>query len=369
MEHGFWDYTCQGAGGMEMLGLGDHLLLLDDMAAAGMNSLVVVVRWYTMGYRSRLGFLGESASNPVIASDNELLRRVIDEAHARRIKVRLGACAMTFDPRTCGGTPVQVGKMQIPGFDPASYAVYDADSPGFTERAAMIFEELVELFPVADGLVIELEHTGIEAPHRIRPYNRWAEENGRRPIDEIGRPFDPRVFDCPDWRDYATHSRLNVLAAIERAVQAAGFAGDLGMICETAGLDYSAHQELNLSRYHAAMPDWFAVTYEYNKSHHRYAMMDFCIETPKREGLKTFYLPRGVMTWSWPLPISIEDSWRMDVEDIAQFRPDGVWWFGCGTKNDGCHVSESLLRETGYPDGVAARRALIHQARGLSAIA
>ena len=77
-------------------------------------------------------------------------------------------------------------------------------------------------------------------------------------------------------------------------------------------------------------------------------MMEFCIDLPKREGFKLYYLPRGVMTWAygvdWPLPVPLEESWAMDAEDIQRHRPDGVWWFGCGALDDGAHVSLSRLR-------------------------
>ncbi len=55
-ELGFWDYTTPGTGGMEAFEKSDYLSLLDDMAQAGMNSLMIFVKWLTTGYRSRLGF-------------------------------------------------------------------------------------------------------------------------------------------------------------------------------------------------------------------------------------------------------------------------------------------------------------------------
>jgi hypothetical protein len=351
---------------MEFFDRDDYLLLLDDMAQAGMDSVVFVIRWNTTGYRSSLPFNDQIPNNPVIASDNELLRFAIDEAHKRNIKVRLSGCAMRFDPKTYGGKPVRVCEMDIPGYGPLEVGHYDADHPGFAERAAMLFAEMYELFPQMDGLVVELEDTGVEAPHRVPLYNKWAQENGRAPIDRIGRPFSPRCFNVGEWRDYATYSRLKVLKTIENSLRSAGFTGDLGMICETEATDSAVGQEVNLRAYHREMPDWFAVTYEYDKSRHRYSIMDFCVSWPQRDGLKAFYLPRGVMTWmpggadrKLDLPVPLEESWRMDAEDIVQFKPDGVWWFGCGTRNDGCHVSESLLRRMGYSDGVTARRALL----------
>ena len=65
---------------MEAFKQDDYVSLLDDMAQAGMNSLMIFVKWLTTGYRSRLPFQDQSPDNPVIASDNSLLRRVIEEA-------------------------------------------------------------------------------------------------------------------------------------------------------------------------------------------------------------------------------------------------------------------------------------------------
>ena len=103
----------------------------------------------------------------------------------------------------------------------------------------------------------------------------------------------------------------------------------------------------NMADFRAGCPKWSGVTYERDKWRHRYAMMDFCIETPKEAGVTVMYLPRGVMTWGakWPLPISLEESWRRDVEDIERFRPNGVWWFGSGAIGEGGHVSVSKLRQ------------------------
>ena len=69
MEYGFWDYATPGAGGMEAFKQDDYVSLLDDMAQAGMNSLMIFVKWLTTGYRSRLPFQDQSPDNPVIASE------------------------------------------------------------------------------------------------------------------------------------------------------------------------------------------------------------------------------------------------------------------------------------------------------------
>lgn len=219
---------------------------------------------------------------------------------------------------------------------------------------------------MAVALIVELEDSGIELPHRIPLYNKWAAENGRPPFERLGHPINPRLYDIPAWRDYDTHRRIQVLRMIEAAVRAQGFRGDLGMICETANSAYSVTQEVNLREFHAKLPHWAAVTYEYDKWRHRDAVMDLSISTPKQDGLKVFYLPRGVMTWGrWPAPITLEESWSMDVEDVRRYRPDGLWWFGSGGLNEGLHVSVKRLREAGYADGRAARRALLRKVASL----
>jgi hypothetical protein len=87
------------------------------------------------------------------------------------------------------------------------------------------------------------------------------------------------------------------------------------------------------------------------------------VEESKRAGLETFYLPRGIMTWAgkWPMPLSLEEFWQAEQEDIARYRPHGAWWFGSGTgsRPEGAHVSVARLRQSGYEDGVAARKALM----------
>ncbi len=368
-EYGFWDYTTPGAGGIEQFSRDDYLTLLDDMAAAAMDSLMICVKWSTTGYRSCLPFLDQLSGNPVIASDNALLREVIDEAAARGIKVWLGAVVSIYAAEKYGIAPYEMHEMTLPGTAPLGVGVYDADSSEFTERAVQIAEELITLFPGIHGLEIEMEGSGKGLPHRAAAYNAWAEANGRVPFEQLGRPLDPRPFDVPDWRDYATARRLDTLEAIERAVRANGFSGKLATILETAATPYAAGQEINLDVFKGRCPTWTAITYEYDKWRHRHAMMDFCIEQPRSAGIPVHYLPRGVMTWTygcdWPLPIALEESWRRDIEDVARFRPDGLWWFGAGAVGEGAHVSTSRLNAIGYTDGVAARRALLKAAEPL----
>ncbi len=295
------------------------------------------------------------------ASNNSLLQRVIEEAGKRKIKIWLGGAVTYFDVSKFGGEPYRTYDT-IGGFDlPFRAGLYDTDTPGLTERIVQIYEELVESFPGVGGLEVELEGAGMGTPHRIALYNRWAEENGRPQFRELAHPLSLRSFDVPAWRDYATHSRLNVLKAVEDAVRAKGVRGDRTMICETSGTPYSIVQSVNGKEFHKLFPHWIATTYEYDKWDHRYAMMDVCIDNPRQEGISVFYLLRAVMTRGrmWPLPISLEQSWQMDLEDIQGFKPEGVWWFGSGGRNEGAHGSVSRLKDAGYGSGEDTRQALL----------
>ena len=366
-ELGFWDYTTPGTGGMEAFEKSDYVTLLDDMAQAGMNSLMIFVKWLTTGYRSRLDFLDQTPENLNIASDNELVRFVIEEANKRSIKVWLGAVATYFDVRKFQSKPYRT-ITRMSGFSlPFQVGIFDTDTPELLERIVQMFEEMVEQFPGIAGICVELEGAGVEVERRIPLYEALAKEKGYPPFRQLGHPFDPRTFDVSFWREYTTYSRLRVLRVVEEATRAKGFRGDLAMICETGRKTYSAGQEVDLKQFHAQFPGWAGVTYEYEKWDHRYAMMDFCLDQPKKEGIKVYYLPRGVMTWGmpWPLPISLDQSWQYDVEDILQFQPDGVWWFGCGTMNEGAHVSRKRLEQIGYRNGIEARRALIKKTNEL----
>lgn len=367
-EYGFWDYTAPFEGGMECYERDDYLRLLDDMAGARMNSLVVVVKWITTGYRSRLPFLDQLPGNKMIESDNRLLRDTIDEAAKRNIRVWIAAVTSLFVKEQYGGNPYAVHDSFPGGFPCVQFGLYDADHPEFAERSVAIAEELVELFPGAAGLIIELEGCGQETPHRIPLYETWARENGRAPFAELGHPFNPRAFDAPDWRDYTTHRRIEVLRAVQDAVRAKGFSGQLATLFEESGCSYSVTLEVNLKMMREQCPDWMGVTYEHDKWNHRYGSMDLNVETPRNFGHRICLIPRGVMTWCdvWPMPISLQDNWRMDVEDIMLFKPDGAWWFGTGTKNEGAGTALSRLRDLGFASGVEARRALLDATKELS---
>ena len=355
-EYGFWDYTCPGAGGMEHYRRDHYLELLDDMAAAGMNSLVMIVKWLTTGYRSRLPWLDQDPCNAAIASDNELIRTVLREARRRDIKVWLGAVATYFVPQAYGHSEHRRFEPWVDG-EPREVRVYDLDMPHVAERAVEIFDEIVALFPQADGLLVELEFGDTFGPHRVRPYNRWARAHDRPPAEGDH---------LPAYRAYTSFRRMEVLRAIEQAVRARGFSGDLATICEVVNAESGTVQVVDLPAYTAAGLDFAVVTYDYDRSRRRRQVADLCLEQPRELGLRTFYLGRGVMTWNraWrspqpPLPFALPRNWAIDVEDVARYQPEGFWWFGTGALGPGGHVDLAELQRLGFADGRQARRQLI----------
>ncbi|MCC6581175.1 MAG: hypothetical protein IT440_12120 [Phycisphaeraceae bacterium] len=366
-EHGFWDYTTPAAGGMEHYKLDDYRLLFDDMQSAGMNSLAISIKWFTTGYRSRLPFLDQNPKNRVIASDNELLHQVFDEAGRRGIAVWLSAVGSMYLPSKMKSPATAVGYWE--GFGSFEYAIYDLDSREATDHAVAMFAEIVTLFPRAHGLVVEIEASGKLMPHRIPLYNRWARENGYPRFDKMGQ-MECRIPPLKPWRDYTTTRRVELSKRIEKTVRQAGFRGQYMMLCETGWQQYLIAQEVNVEMYHKACPKWSVLSYEaaYNKARNRYGAMEMAVEEPKNAGAVTYYLPRGVMSWvsgmdRWPLPITLEDSWKLDLEDIADYQPSGVWWFGSGGLRRGLHVDPARLRKVGFATCRDARLALLKMIR------
>ena len=285
-EYGFWDYTAPGAGGMEHYQRDDHLQLLDDMAQAGMNSLVMVVKWMTTGYRSGLPWLDQDRTNPSVALDNELIRFAIDEAHNRGIKVWLGAVVTEHVASVYGESPHRKFTIFVDG-GPREVHTFDLDMPDVAERSVAIFEELAGQFPRADGMLVELEFGDTFRAHRVEPYNRWAGDNGKASGGYAG---------CPDFRQYATFRRCEVLNAIKRALQAKGFSGDLGTICEVLAGPYSVEQVVDLQEFARQAPDFAVVTYSYNRWDRRLAEGDFLMVQPKEHGLRTYYRFHAYLT-------------------------------------------------------------------------
>ncbi len=366
-EHGFWDYTTPGAGGMEGYEADDYSRLLDDMSAAGMTSIVVMVKWLTTGYRSKLPVLDQHPDSPVTRTDNRLLSDFITAAVFRGIKVWLGAVASMYPLESLKAVPSLSFSGEFGGFPlPQPTGVFDSDAPEVTESSVALFEELYSLFPAVHGFLVELEHCDIAMPHRIPAYDAWARENGRPPFDRIAQPLAPRNPDVSPWRDYATLSRLRVVRAVDSALRGRGFAGRLALLCETGFHPLQVQQSVNLSMVKEAFPDIVCVSYDpnYDKSRGRLGIMEMAVEEPKRAGLQAYYLPRGIMTWagSWPMALSLEQFWQVEQEDIRRFEPAGVWWFGSGyaaARPEGAHVSAARLRQSGFPDCPAARAAFL----------
>ena len=355
-EYGFWDYTAPGTGGMEHYGRDDYISLLDDMAEAGMNSLVVVIKWMTTGYTSRLPWLDQEVTNPAVASDNDLIRFLLAEARSRGIKVWLGAVVTQFITDSYGESPLRHFEIYVDE-QPRHAAIFDLDMPHVAERAVEIFEEIVELFPQADGLMVEVEGGDGFGPHRVEPYNRWADQHDK-PTAESGQ--------CPEYFQYAAYRRVQVLRAVEKAVRARGYEGDLSTICEVINREYRTDQVVDLAELARGFPDIGVVTYSYSRYRRRLAVADYCFVQPREHGFGTCYLGRGVMTWNkhWrspqpPMPMSLPEQWAIDVEDVARYEPDGFWWFGTGAVREGSHVDLGELRQRGFKDGRDARLQLI----------
>ena len=357
-EYGFWEYSCPFSGQAAWYQREDWERLLDDMAGGGMNSLALVVKWATTGYRSSLPWLDQDPKNcAAVATGNELLQQVLDMAHQRGIKVWIAGVCSGFMVREFGIAPPD-GKRK------GSFA-YDPDYPGVLERICELFREITALFQAADGLVVEMESVDSDWPHRVPLYNQWAEANRRPSYGELkAERLDARHYQKRHWRDFTTSRRCLALQEIEKTVRGGGFRGGLAMICETSNEGGAYVQAVNLHQYRESMPGWAAVTYDYNRHFDRWADVDFCIEQPKRCGLETYYLGRGVMTFEGKLGIPLAEHWRLDLEDVRRFQPDGFWFFGTdAAEKKNCHSWRPLLQEYGFADGLAARRELLSLGR------
>jgi hypothetical protein len=364
-EHGFWEYVTPVTGGFETYDYDDYLVALDDMAGAGMNSLMIMVKWMTTGYRSKLPYLDQSPENKIIASDNKLLRRVIAEAKARRIKVWLGAVTSHYDVDKFGSTPHAVA----PGMEgcPFKVGLYDPDSPRMIERGVEIFEEILDEFPGVGGLMLEMEWVEARAPYRIDPYNKWAKAHHRPPYDS------PEMQSGLHWFDYQTAAIIKAVKAVEKAVRAKKFKGDLATInkVNAAVTTPTKGQLVNIEMLHRECPGWSTINYFYEKglpegNYDWY--MEAGVTYPKSLGMNVYYLPRGVMTYGgWTDRSRLERSWTQDVRDVLKFQPQNLWWFGAGGKKGGTDTSLPALRRMGYADDVDARRTLLQRASPLRA--
>lgn len=360
-EYGFWVYVGPKTGGCEGYREPQWDALIDDMAEAGMNSLVICISCKYKGYKSRLSYLqnDQDPANANIASNNELVRYAIRSAHRRGIKARVQSILNCY-AREGFDVPIPENAW-IP---PYKAFKFDLDSPTIFERAMEQAVEIVELFPEAEGLSVEFEGHAIFYKHRIAPYNAWAAKLNRPAYEDLmKRPPNPRDYPWREIREYTSWRTCECLREIQSAVRAKGFRGDLSTItaCNNTNGVVVMETDMELFRQHAH--DWTAVTYDYDRWQNRLASTEFNMAYPKRLGLTTYFLARGVMTWgnwekSW-MPISFEDLWRQDFEDALDSGVDGLFLFEADAFTNGPHVDAKFLKQKGFADGFAARGKLL----------
>ena len=94
------------------------------------------------------------------------------------------------------------------------------------------------------------------------------------------------------------------------------------------------------------------------------------MEQPRARGFEVYFLTRGVMTfgagWS-DQTMDLAEQWRMSLEDARRFQPDILWFMSGDARVDGLVASSVKLPAWGFPDGRAARRALMRLAREILA--
>ncbi|MFA6568046.1 MAG: hypothetical protein WCS96_07530 [Victivallales bacterium] len=354
-EFGFWVYTCPRSGRESHYEEKDWELLLDDMASAGMNSLAMVIKWYTTGYKSSLDWLDQDVSgSSIVAKGNGLLRRVVEMAHERKIKVWLVVVCSFYQIKEFGIVP--------PNGQKGAFH-YDPDWPGVMDRTCLMFKEISEIFgDVADGMVVEIESVEFDWPHRIPLYNEWAKANQRPAYGEIKlQHMDARAYQKHDWRDFLTERRCLAMKEIEKTVRASGFKGKMSMICESCNERGCYTQAVNLEQYHKTVPGWAAVTYDYWRYRNRLAGVDFCMEQPRLAGIETYFLGRGVMSYDWKdMTIPLEAHWEIDLEDVEKYQPDGFWFFASDSDEvDNWQSCVSELKNIGFANGLQARKRLL----------
>ncbi|NQT14004.1 MAG: hypothetical protein HQ582_14715 [Planctomycetes bacterium] len=326
-----------------------------------MNSLVICVSCKRKGYRSRLPYLqnDQDPANTVIASDNATVQHAIRRGHKLGVKVHIQSCVNCYAKDGCDIPIPPKAKTSL--FDAIKF---DLETPTVFERAIEQCEELVDIFPDADGLSVELEVHNVLYAHAAQAYDAWAAANGRPSYRELrDRPPNPRVDLNEEVRAYTTARACELYTEIEKAVRARGFRGDLSAICGSSARTGAYTTECDFGLFAEKTPHWIAITYEYARCLHRLAAADFCMAWPKSFGLTTHYLGRGVMTWGmaredW-MPVSFEEHWRRDFEDALTHGVDGLWMFEADAHTDGDHACVEGLRQKGFADGREARLKLL----------
>jgi hypothetical protein len=127
---------------------------------------------------------------------------------------------------------------------------------------------------------------------------------------------------------------------------------------------------VNLEMLHQALPHWSVVTYDsiYDRRRNRLATMDFYIRQSRQAGLEVKYLTRGVMTFGIPPelpPTTLEEQWRLSLEDAKIHLPDRLWFMGSDCCQDGLVCSNIKLSQWGFADGRTARLRLMEMTREL----
>ncbi|RIJ77287.1 hypothetical protein D1871_07805 [Nakamurella silvestris] len=371
-RHGFWEYTTPGCGGAEFYTVEDYRILFQDMTDHGMTDFMLMVKWWTTGYRSELPFLDQQPDNLAVASNNELIHTVIEMAHEAGLTVTLGAVLSFYTAEEFTiGTPFRT-VTECGGYElGADIGIYTLTDPAVLDAGLQVARELCQLFPAADGLMFELEACGQYTPETEERFFEWARAEDVSPV----RAIHARDYDFPAWRDFTTDLRASFLKELETTCRDAGFVGQLSTIAETANTPYLVQHEVNLERLLVRAPDWQVIFYDYWRWQHRLAATDICIVHPKSIGVDSAFLARGLMTYphegGWPLPIPLSSSWDIDVEDVQQYQPNQAWWFGAGAVQEGpsTNVELSRLRDSGFPSGRAARLELLERIRRSQEIA
>jgi hypothetical protein len=365
-EIGFWDYTCPGHGSLERYTQADWELLLDDMATGGFNSLVLGIKWLTTGYRSRFSWLDQDGACSAIASDNALIHQALRGAHARGMHTWL-LVVCTIYPSHAAALPN--GIPYAPEWV-KDFLVYDLDAPGLADRIDLLYGEVVDLFGgETDGIVVEMEFCDGEAPHRIPVYNQWAKQNGRPSYAEIKNiRLEPRAYPFTHWRDFTTSRRIETMKRVEEVARSRGFKGSLASIIEIDNQPTAVLGNVNMKMLSEAIPGWPAVTYDgiYDRRRNRLASMDLCIHQPRLAGLQPLYLTRGVMTFHVPPelgPATLQEQWRMELEDARVHQPDVLWFMGSDIRLDGWVCNRSELPAWGFTDPRQARLELMRMAK------
>jgi hypothetical protein len=370
LEFGFWEYTAPGGGSVDSYTTDDWDVLLDDMAAGGMNSLVLCVKWLTTGYRSRYDWLDQDQNATGISTDNSVIHYAMREARKRGMKIWLLVVSTQYNAAKFGIQPAN------PDAYWGEFGMYDLDQPGIAERIELLYAEIIELFgEMADGLIAELEFCDRDSPHRIPIYNEWAQAENRPDYDTIKKiAMEPRSYPFFDWRDFSTDRRSVMLKRIESVVREKGFTGPLTTIVEVGSCDGVMVRNVNLPRLRKTSPTWGVVTYDsiYDRRINRLSSMDYCIVQPRELGYEINFLTRGVMTFgaNWDdITDSLDDQWRMVYEDALMFKPDRFWFMGADARNpEGMVCNPIKLPQWGYPDGRTARLAMLKMAKEMGVI-